>query len=41
MMFREIIGIYSENHMELINLLCGQNAELLKPEFLHVFTDVL
>jgi hypothetical protein len=29
MMFREIIAVYSENHMKLINPICGQNAELL------------
>jgi hypothetical protein len=29
MLFREIITVYSENHMKLINALCKQNAELL------------
>jgi hypothetical protein len=28
-LFREIIPVYSENHMKPINTLCGQNAELL------------
>jgi hypothetical protein len=28
MMFREIITLYSENHMKHINALYGQNAEL-------------
>jgi lipoate-protein ligase B len=27
--FREIIAVYSENHMKLINTLCGKHAELL------------
>jgi translation initiation factor IF-1 len=26
MLFREIIAVYCENHMEHINTLCGQNA---------------
>jgi hypothetical protein len=26
MLFREIIAVYSENHTEHINTLCGQNA---------------
>jgi hypothetical protein len=29
MLFREIIAVYSENHMKPINTLCGQNEELL------------
>jgi hypothetical protein len=29
MLFREIIAVYSENHMKPINTLCGKNAELL------------
>jgi hypothetical protein len=29
MLFKEIIAVYSENHMEPINTLCGQIAELL------------
>jgi hypothetical protein len=29
MLFREIIAVYSENHMESINTLCEQNVELL------------
>jgi hypothetical protein len=29
MLFREIIAIYSENHMKPINTLCGQNVELV------------
>jgi hypothetical protein len=28
-LFREIIGVLSENHTKPINTLCGQNAELL------------
>jgi hypothetical protein len=28
-LFREIIPVYSEGHMEVINTLCDQNAELL------------
>jgi hypothetical protein len=27
MLFREIIAVYCENHMEHINTHCGQNAE--------------
>jgi hypothetical protein len=27
-LFREIIAVYSENHMKFINTLCWQNAEL-------------
>jgi hypothetical protein len=27
MLFREIIAVYCENHMEHINTPCGQNAE--------------
>jgi hypothetical protein len=27
MLFREIIAVYCENHMEHINALCGQNSE--------------
>jgi hypothetical protein len=29
MLFREIITVYSENHMKHINKFCGQNTELL------------
>jgi hypothetical protein len=29
MLFKEIIAVYSENHMKPINTLCGKNAELL------------
>jgi hypothetical protein len=29
MLFKEIIAIYCENHMEHTNTLCGQNAEFL------------
>jgi hypothetical protein len=29
MLFREIIAVFSENHMIPINTLCGQTAELL------------
>jgi uncharacterized membrane protein (DUF373 family) len=29
MLCREIIAVYSENHMKPINTLCGQNADLL------------
>jgi hypothetical protein len=29
MLFKEIIPLYSENHMKHINTLCSQNAELL------------
>jgi hypothetical protein len=29
MLLKEIIAFYSENRMEPINTLCGQNAELL------------
>jgi hypothetical protein len=28
MLFREIIAVYSENHTDHTNTLCGQNAEL-------------
>jgi hypothetical protein len=29
MLFKEIISVYSENNVKLINTFCGQNAELL------------
>jgi hypothetical protein len=29
MLFREIIIVYSENNMEVVNILYGQNTELL------------
>jgi hypothetical protein len=29
MLLREIIDVYSDNHTEPINTLCGQSAELL------------
>jgi uracil DNA glycosylase len=29
MLFKEIIAVCSENNMKLINVLCGQNAQLL------------
>jgi hypothetical protein len=29
MLFREIIAVYSDNHMKFITTFCGQNAELL------------
>jgi hypothetical protein len=29
MIFREIIAFYFENHTKPINILCGQNADLL------------
>jgi hypothetical protein len=28
-LFKEIIAVYSENHMKPIDTLCGQNTELL------------
>jgi hypothetical protein len=28
MLFKEIVPVYSENHMKPINKLCGKNAEL-------------
>jgi hypothetical protein len=28
-LFKEIIAVFTENHMKSINTLCGQNAELL------------
>jgi hypothetical protein len=28
-LFKEIIAVYTENHMKHINTLCGQNSELL------------
>jgi hypothetical protein len=28
MLFRETVAVYSENHMEHTNTLCGQNAEI-------------
>jgi hypothetical protein len=31
-LFREIITVYSENHKQPINTLCGQNAEILNVE---------
>jgi hypothetical protein len=32
MMFKVLITVYFENHMNLINTLCGQNAELMNVE---------
>jgi hypothetical protein len=29
MLFEEIIAVYSENHKNVINILCVQNAELM------------
>jgi hypothetical protein len=29
MLFMEIIAVYSENHAKPINILCGQNVELM------------
>jgi hypothetical protein len=29
MLYREIIAVCSQNHIEHINTLCGQNVELL------------
>jgi hypothetical protein len=29
MLFKQIIHIYSENHMKAVNKLCGQNEELM------------
>jgi hypothetical protein len=29
MLFKEIIAVYSENHMEHINTMCSENIELL------------
>jgi len=29
MLYREIIAVYSEIHIKHINILCGQNVELL------------
>jgi hypothetical protein len=29
MLFKEIIGVYSENHNKPVSTPCGQNAELL------------
>jgi hypothetical protein len=29
MLFKQMISVYSENHMKPINTLCEQNAELL------------
>jgi hypothetical protein len=29
MLFREIIAVYSADHMKPINTLCGENEELL------------
>jgi hypothetical protein len=31
MLFREIIAVYCENHMQQINTLCGQNAVYINP----------
>jgi hypothetical protein len=28
MLFREIIAVYSDNHTNPMNILCGQNAQL-------------
>jgi hypothetical protein len=36
MLFTEIITVYSENHMKPINMLCGQNAELLNIPNKHI-----
>jgi hypothetical protein len=29
MLFKEVIAVYSENHIKPVNTLCRQNAELL------------
>jgi hypothetical protein len=29
MLFRETVAVYSENHMEHTDTLCGQNAEFV------------
>jgi hypothetical protein len=29
MLFKELTAAYSENHIKLINTLCGKNAKLL------------
>jgi hypothetical protein len=32
MLFKEIYAVYSENHLQLVNTLCGQNANSLNAE---------
>jgi hypothetical protein len=37
MLFREIIAVYSENHMKHTNTLFGQNVELLNVEMGNIY----
>jgi hypothetical protein len=42
MLFREIIAVYSENHMKPISTLCGQSAEVLNVKLVvHIVTTGL
>ena len=42
MLYREIIAVCSESHTKHINILCGQNVELLHVKLaLHVVTTGL
>jgi len=39
MLYKELIAVCSQIHTKLINVLCGQNVELLKIELLvHIVT---
>ena len=42
MLYREIIAVFSEIHTKHINILCGQNVELLNVELVvHIVTSQL
>jgi hypothetical protein len=41
MVFKEIIAVNSENYTKPINTLCGQNAELLLKQAVHIVTTRL
>jgi hypothetical protein len=36
--FKGIIAVYTENYMDPINVLCGENAELLCMQVVHIIT---
>jgi hypothetical protein len=38
MLFKELITVYSENHIKPKNMLCGQHAELLVIEAGGIFS---
>ena len=42
MLYREIIAVCSQIHIKLINILCGQNVELLNVKLaVHIVTTGL